>query len=85
MPVIFADGLGRASVLMPSARLLRKMKGELSGAQMYSLSSSPACLRRILILAQARENIEQTSIRWRWHWCTDLLLDSVHDYQPALP
>lgn len=42
MPVIFADGLGRASVLMPSARLLRKMKGELSGAQMYSPPAQPA-------------------------------------------
>lgn len=23
--------------------------------------------------------------RWRQHWCTDLLLESVHDYHPAFP
>lgn len=65
MAVVFADGFGRPSVLMPSARLLRKMKDELSVTRIYSLTSSPPCLRRLLILAQARESMGQTSVRWR--------------------
>lgn len=85
MAVVFADGFGRPSVLMPSARLLRRMKDELRVTCIYSLTSSPPCLRRLLILAQARESMGQTSLRRRQHWCTDLLLESMHDYQPALP
>lgn len=44
---------------------VRKMKDEFSWAHIYSPSSSPRCLRRLLILPQAKESIEQTSIRWR--------------------